>query len=92
MLFFYGLLNVFFSKYYNKWIIICTLILWLGYIVLEILYNFYQNRTIKKTVLKTIKSMEKTSLLVQKTTHFILECNNLHGIYRLITFLPNNLC
>lgn len=69
----------------------CILILWLGYIVLEILYNLYQNRTIKKTVLNTIKSMEKTSLLVQKTTHFISECNNLHGIYRLIIFLPNNL-
>jgi len=37
-----------------------------------------QNRKMKNIVLKTIKSMEKSSELIQTSTRFIHECNNLY--------------
>lgn len=55
--------------------------LWFGYILLVMLYDLVKNNKTKEIVSKTIKSMKESSLLVQKITHFLQECNNLHDIY-----------
>jgi len=71
-------MNVFFSKYWDVWTTVGMLIFWFGCAFMDVLYNLKQNRTIKNTIMKTIQSMEKLSLLIQKSTHFLQECNNLH--------------
>ncbi|XP_015370720.1 PREDICTED: uncharacterized protein LOC107166531 [Diuraphis noxia] len=76
---FCGLMNMFFSKYWDEWTTIGMFIFWFGCVFMDVLYNLNQSRTIKNTVMKTIQSMEKLSLLIQKSTHFLQECNNLHN-------------
>ncbi|CAH1732545.1 unnamed protein product [Aphis gossypii] len=76
---FCGIMNIFFSKYWDVWTTVGMLIFWFGCAFMDVLYNLKQNRTIKNTVMKTIQSMEKLSLLIQKSTHFLQECNNLHN-------------
>lgn len=72
-------MNVFYSKYWDVWTTVGMLIFWFGCVSMDILYNLKQNRTIKNIIVKTIQSMEKLSLLIQKSTHFLQECNNLHN-------------
>jgi len=55
--------------------------LWFGYIFVKILFDMCQNIIIKNKLLKTIKSMEKISVLIQNSNNFIRECNNLHTRY-----------
>lgn len=76
-----GLLSVFLPEKFNKWTTVSICILWIGYIFMEILYDMNQNRTIINKVLKTIKSMEKLSMLIHKMNNFLHECNNLHNVY-----------
>lgn len=75
------LLNICLPKYCDEWTIIGIISVWFGFVIMEVLHNFIKRRSIKKTLLTTIKSMEKLSLLVQKTTHFLHECNNLHSFH-----------
>lgn len=69
----------FFTKYCM--VAVSILFLWIGYIFVKILYNANKNRKIKNIVLKTIESMKKSSLLIQNSTNFIRECNNLYSRY-----------
>lgn len=78
---FCSLMNMFFSKFWDEWTIIGMFIFWFGCVFLDVLYKLYQNRKIKNTTKKTIQSMEKLSLLIQKSTHFVQECSNLHNSY-----------
>ncbi|XP_060844643.1 uncharacterized protein LOC132924379 [Rhopalosiphum padi] len=78
---FCGIMNMFFSKYWDVWTTVGLLIFWFGCVFMDVIYNLKQNRTIKNTIMKTIQSMEKLSLLIQKSTHFLQECNNLHKSY-----------
>lgn len=74
-------MNIFLPKYCDEWTIIEIISIWFGFVIMEVLLNFIKKRSIKKTLLTTIKAMEKSSLLVQKTTHFLHECNNLHRFH-----------
>ncbi|VVC36528.1 Hypothetical protein CINCED_3A022662 [Cinara cedri] len=57
------------------------LILWFGHVSLEILFKLIQSRKIKNIVIKTIKSMEKSSLLIQKMYKFLSDCDKLYNIH-----------
>ncbi|XP_016662271.1 uncharacterized protein LOC100167172 isoform X2 [Acyrthosiphon pisum] len=76
---FCGLMNMFFSKFWDEWTIVGMFIFWFGCVLMDVLYNLNQNRAIKNTTMKTIQSMEKLSLLIQKSTHFVQECSNIHN-------------
>ncbi|XP_025191236.1 uncharacterized protein LOC112591595 isoform X2 [Melanaphis sacchari] len=75
---FCGLMNMFFSKYWDVWTTVGMLIFGFGCVFMDVLYSSKQSKAIKNTIMKTIHSMEKLSLLIQKSTHFLQECNNLH--------------
>lgn len=56
--------------------------MWFSYIFVDVLYDFNRKLKVKNIVSKMIESMKKLSLLIQKITHFIHECQNLHSIHR----------
>ncbi|XP_050437957.1 uncharacterized protein LOC126844129 isoform X3 [Adelges cooleyi] len=55
--------------------------LWFGHILLEIFFDWFKKKKMKNTLSNTIKSMEKSSLLIQKIVNFLQDCNNLHSVY-----------
>ncbi|XP_050437956.1 uncharacterized protein LOC126844129 isoform X2 [Adelges cooleyi] len=76
-----GLLKVYLPNSFDEWTTLEMFCLWFGHILLEIFFDWFKKKKMKNTLSNTIKSMEKSSLLIQKIVNFLQDCNNLHSVY-----------